>query len=229
MGRSALRWNTEEQELWLEAELDPLWMVAYRLAVAGETARAVEVRVFPNEWGGVERDEMDTSRKGGRWSMKTSGRDNKTPTQGISRQLLRSIPLGHDVRSLDAMIRQQSRIPEMVETLLGHLGVTRFTKGRDGRQGGTKGGRGRPPLLDREYLQVAKHYDAATRKKSRHPARDAAEQLKLTRTTVRARLNRARALGFLEDAGGKGCIGGRLTDAGRRALAKAKGQRRKAS
>ena len=182
-----------------------------------------EVRVFPNEG-------HRAGLRPGQWSAERLGMKAKVPSSGLSTRLLRKVSLGHDVRSIPAIIENiRSRNPALLEPGgdFRRFGLTRYLKGRDGRRGGVVSQpstsaprRGRPPLAPLEYARFAKRYAAAVKQGSRHPARDVRDQLQLKSTTVRARLSKARALGYLTTAGGRGCRGGVLTEVAKQVLAK---------
>ena len=199
-------------EAWLETTLGDDWMVAYRLHVRGESAEVAEVRVFPNET-------HLKGRTGGHWSVDQLGEQARVPKGGVSARLLKTVRLGYNVRALDAIMEHQAKdhpgafdrgMPFDLARLTPH------TRGRDSRRG-TAGGRGRPPLPDKVYADVAGRFAAAFTSGSKSPTADVARELGLSHATVRGRLQVARDNGLLTRAGKKGCLGGELTPRGRKA------------
>ena len=228
-----LRVNVRRKELWLERALTADWMVAYRLHVHGETVAVSEVRVFPNEPdGGYEEDAEGyerhvPERRIGHWSVERRGSSARVPHGGVSTSLLRRVTLGHDVHSLDAIVKYLDRHHP---TAFGRGGIfdavqlTRFTRGRDTRRGSV-GGRGRPALSDAVYVDVARRYTEACQSGSTCPTTDVARELGLRYDTVRGRLGTARARGLLTSTKRRGVTGGRLTPRGRLALRRGRKKR----
>lgn len=208
----------ETEDLWIEMPLpiDAAWIVAYRVVVQKTRAVVAEVRVFPSE-----PDIPD--REAGSWQGEWLGRQAQVPAGGLSTRALRSIRLGHDVRSLDLVITQVKQNPDpRVRRLLdperGWLGAIGLTEAMTtDRPRAAVAGRGRPALPRSEYAALAAAYVAALAGGRRQPVLDVANQFTLSVSCVRARIHTARRLGFLE-RGSPGSAGGALTPAARRLL-----------
>jgi hypothetical protein len=196
-------------DVWLEVPLegDKRWVVAYRVVVQNGRAIVAEIRVFPNE------PDRETA---GEWSGQSLGAKAAVPAGGLSTRALRSIRLGHDVHSLKKLEDYfRSNRPEDVQRLLESFGLDGIRS--NGQTARASGGRGRPALPREEYARLASAYADAVGRGSRNPIRELAQQLGLPATRIRARIHRARELGFL-DPGSQGSAGGHLMPAARRAL-----------
>lgn len=189
------------RELWIESALDNQWIVAYRIAIQRRRAVVSEVRVLPNE---------PRPRAPGRWSgAGWEGMDATVPTGGLSTRLLRKVRLGHDVHSLSRILEHVQRDdPNALkpEGWLGRMGVTQTTQPKRPRPGL---GRGRPPLPALTYAEVAAVYAAAVARGSKRPVEELASHYRQPVALIRSRVQRARALGYLE-SGVQGTAGGRL-------------------
>jgi hypothetical protein len=203
----------ETADLWIEIPLpaDAAWVVAYRMVVQERRAVVAEVRIFP--------DEPDIpDRETGSWHGEWLGGRAKVPSGGLSTRALRSIRIGHDVRSLDQVIDQVNKNPifkHLLNPQSGWLGVVGLTEAIvTTRPRSAVSGRGRPGLPRSAYAAMAAAYVAAIKRNSRQPVKDVAEKFNVSVSRARARIHTARRLGLM-DRGSQGCAGGNLTAAGR--------------
>lgn len=199
-------------DLWLEAPLpaDAAWTVAYRMVVQDKRAVVAELRIFPTE------DHPD--REAGSWSGEWLGTKAQVPAGGLTTRAVRSVQLGHDVHALGSIAERLRQVdPMLLDTELGSFGAVGFTADLIRDRPAGKRGRGRPALSPRLYAEIAAEYAAAVARGSRQPIQDLADARREPVTQVRARVHKARQLGFL-DTGWQGAAGGRLTPAARRLL-----------
>jgi hypothetical protein len=231
---------TWAESFWVDVPLTTDWHLALRIMADPESARAViaELRVFPYE------GEL-TPFGGGRWSAEVLGYRTVVPKGGLGMNVIRKITMGRAlgaVRSRLSLYRrdaeEEEREKQQAEAAgrpwkpLPHLSAgigaalvqlayaTLPAMARRPQQAKkARGGRGRPPLSDRHYAELARDYVALVRLKSRAPIRELAARRNESRATIRSALHRARRRQFLTSDARQGVVGKpELTAAARTAL-----------
>ncbi|MGH2597262.1 MAG: hypothetical protein ACRDH7_15065 [Actinomycetota bacterium] len=144
-------------EPWIEVQVEPQWMAAYRIVVKDGRPVVAEVRLFPSE---------DDHRIPGRWSNKPDA----VPEGGLSGRAIRQLRLKDPIGLLPKLMQNIRRRhgQEAAAQLLGRFGLDRkvpIAPRRPGRAG-------RPDLF---YARWAAAYVALVEAGSRQPVKDLAE------------------------------------------------------
>jgi hypothetical protein len=196
------------ENLWLEADIDETWMVAYRICQHAGSPVIGELRVFPRESDPDFPGEPDPFRKGGEWSATRLGLKATVPAGGISTRLVRKLrPVTDLAEGLRAANRYLKLFPEAVPRFKA-AGFRRLTRRRPSTAAGRHG------WSDEVLLDAALFYVQHTGRRTTVALADA---LKLKPTQARDLLMAAKRKGFLT-AGIQGKASRRLTDLAKQLL-----------
>ena len=168
----------EVKEDWIEADLDPRWVAAFRV-IRDDRGLPVfgEVRVFPQ-------GKRPTTWRG-RWSAEVTGSSAQAPRGGITARLLRRIQTGPSEALLakasrlfarDAQ-REKGPLPPYLKDGAAPLLIA---AGERVRRHPPTPGRGRRPEPDATYAKVADAYVTAFREHRRAPILDTAKRFQMS-------------------------------------------------
>lgn len=177
--RSTERQEVEVADLWAEVPLGP-WRVAYRAGLDGRRVVISEIRIYPGEAG----------QPPGRWSADELGALAPTPAGGITARLLRQINVGKHAAAIS-----QFRTEDVARLLdRGHV----VPKARAIHVSPRRSTRGRPPLPDSFYLELAKRYSALCGAGETAPIVTIARERSLPASSIRSAIARCRQRGLVD-------------------------------
>lgn len=189
------------RDLWVRRVVADRWVAALRIVVSGGRLRVGEVRLYPHEpgTGGTIRDW---------WSADLFGCHAETPRQGLTKRILRQVPL-HDWAAYARAVVASHRTAAWVR----EFGLATLIPRETARR------RGRPTLPAAWYAEVARAYVAAVAR-GESPIQALARRFRVPLARVRGWVFRARRYGLLTPAS-QGAGGGALTPRARAVLAAA--------
>lgn len=210
-------------QTWLQTPIDETWIAALRIVPKDGQPVVAELRIFPNhpdrqglfagEWAAEVLDQADIER---------SDLANFIPEGGLTVSKVRKVRLGALREQYGKILRNWEKRAKAeghtISDLLAAGGWQQAT-------GPQEPHRGRPRTPDTYFAEIAALYVQALEQGSTHPNIDVANELGrirndfVTSKMVRGWLLEARRRRLLtKPAGGRGHLGGQLTDKGLAAL-----------
>jgi hypothetical protein len=196
--------------VWIETDLNPHWMVAFRLLPQNGMPVIAELRIFPRE--------DFKFRPTGEWSASHLGNRATAPAGGITAPMLRDLKLTIVRRKMKETVEvfrsPESGIASILKLIDFPVSAPRTPRKKDNR--------GRPPLPDLEFARIADFYVRRC-EVSRTPVQDTARHFRISIVKARARLHEARKRELL--TGGRdlwGIAGGFLTEKAKQILGRGK-------
>lgn len=194
VGRGGFKtYDPSSDFLWLEVP-DPIWTVAYRLIVQSQGIAVAEIRVYPTE--------PATEGDAGEWSREA----DRVPDGGLSGRRLREIGVSEHQRlasEVTAKFREAMGEPRF-DAFMGDRVLS------DQQLGSLSNASELSSDRATRLAQIAGLYVSAATAGDRSPVASVADQLGMSRPSVRDRLHDARELGLLERTV-PGKAGGRLS------------------
>jgi len=202
-------------DLWVEQELEPGWIVAYRVLNDEGRPGVGEIRVFPDDRTLGYRG----SRQPGEWEAGRRGDETLSPPGGVPATALRKIRLREVYAGLSEAVEDTASDPRFRFVFRDRMRFTETPKLKPRRPG--RRGRG-----DTEYAKFAAAYVTILAEGNRAPIKELAARMHLGRESVRQLVHDARDRKLLTRTR-SGRAGGELTDKARDLLGLPRSPRRR--